>query len=69
MLRFRIIKLRVKIKYEKIQAVQIDRLKVCIIVKDIGNTKIPPLKVFCVQDFFKCSGKIYSSNEITLYSR
>lgn len=39
MLRFRIIKLRVKIKYEKIQAVQIDRLKVCIIVKDIGNTR------------------------------
>lgn len=38
MLRFKIIKLRVKIEYEKIQAVQIDRLKVFIIVKDIVNT-------------------------------
>lgn len=40
MLRFKIIKLRVKIEYEKIQAVKIDRLKVFIIVKDIGNTTI-----------------------------
>lgn len=41
MLRFKIIKLRVKIEYEKIQAVQIDRSKVVIIVKDIGNITYP----------------------------
>lgn len=57
MLRFKIIKLRVKIEYEKIKDVQIDRLKVFIIVKDIGNTTYPPLKVFCVQGFLNAPAK------------